>query len=410
MNGPIVLDVSRLLSRAERRVPTGIDRVEHAYATGLQRVAPDRLRYAALHPLGRFCHLSTARTRSFVERLGREWENEMPVTARSDGNEARALGWRLQASMLLPKTPPRFLGRSTGRATYLLVSHHHLHQPEAIQAARRRLDAAFICFIHDLIPIEFPEFGRPREADKHRRRMETAARYADAFVVNSAATRDALLPFMHAAGRDVPLLVAPLGVHDIQHHPAPPTPTTDERPYFLYVGTIEPRKNHLLLLNIWRRLVLELGPAAPRLVLVGQRGWENEMVIDVLDRSELLRDHITEHNALPDRQVQALIAGARAVLLPSFAEGYGLPLAEALSVGTPVLCSDLPALREVGADAPEYLDPLDGLGWAAAIRDYLDPHSPRRANQVARIAHWSRPQWAGHIDAVVDLIDQVAAS
>jgi glycosyltransferase involved in cell wall biosynthesis len=416
MNGPIVLDVSRLLSRAERRVPTGIDRVEHAYAEGLLRVARHRLRYAAVHPLGRFCHLPTARTRAFVERIGQEWENQMPTTPAGEGSDARTLAWRIQASMILPRTAPRFLRQEDGRPTYLLVSHHHLHQPEAIQAARRKLGAAFVCFIHDLIPIEFPEFGRAREADKHRRRIRTAARFADGFVVNSASTRDALLPFMREAGREVPLLVAPLGVHDMPGAGAgagaelPAAPRTEERPYFLYVGTIEPRKNHLLLFNIWRRLVQELGPAAPRLVLVGQRGWENEMVVDVLERSELLRDHITEHNALPDKQVQALIAGARAVLLPSFAEGYGLPLAEALSAGTPVLCSDLPALREVGGDAPEYLDPLDGLGWAAAIHDYLDPASPRRAAQLARIGGWSRPGWAGHIEAVLALIGTVAAT
>ena len=406
MNGPIVLDVSRLLSRAERRVPTGIDRVEHAYAEGLLRVARDRLRYAAVHPLGRFCHLPTARTRSFVERMGQEWQNEMPVVGRGEGGDAKALAWRLQASMMLPHVPPRFLRRKAGRATYLLVSHHHLHQPEAIEAARRKLDSTFVCFIHDLIPIEFPEYGRAKEAEKHRRRMETAARYADAFVVNSASTEEALRPFMRAAGREVPLLVAPLGVHEVS---APVEAQPDpERPYFVYVGTIEPRKNHLLLFHIWRRLAEAMGPDTPRLVLVGQRGWENEMVLDVLERSVLLRDHITEHNALPDKQVRGLIAGARAVLLPSFAEGYGLPVAEALSLGTPVLCSDLPALREVGGAAAEYLDPLDGLGWGAAILDYLDPASERRRAQVQRIAAWSRPEWGGHIDAVVQLIAEVS--
>ena len=114
MDGPIVLDVSRLLSRAERRVPTGIDRVEHAYAEGLLRVARDRLRYAAVHPLGRFCQLPTARTRRFVERIGQEWQEEMP-TAPGEGGDAKALGWRLQASMMLPRVAPRFLGAGRGR-------------------------------------------------------------------------------------------------------------------------------------------------------------------------------------------------------------------------------------------------------------------------------------------------------
>ena len=415
MTAPIILDVSRLLSRAARRVPTGIDRVEHAYAENLVRAARARLRYAAVHPLGHFRLLPTERTRHFVQRIGEEWLNAMPVGEQENGPGAdvRLLARRLHALMLVPGASARLpkpvkpVTAHGKRPTYLLVSHHHLHQPKAIRSAQDRFGAAFVCFIHDLIPIELPEYGRPHEDAKHRRRIETAAQLADAFVVNSAATRDALLPFMRAAGRDVPLLVAPLGVHPLLRDQ--PVPAAAGRPYFVYVGTIEPRKNHLLLLNIWRRLAQELGTATPLLVLIGQRGWENEMVIDILDRSEALRDHVVEHNALPDGQVQALMSGARAVLLPSFAEGYGLPVAEALAAGIPVLCSDLPALREVGGDAPEYLDPIDGIGWATAIRAYLDPTSTRRAAQMNRIARWSAPGWGHHLDSVLQLIDGLPA-
>ena len=406
MTGPIILDLSRLLSRAARRVPTGIDRVEHAYAETLQTAARTRLRYAALHPLGRFAHLPTARARHFIERTGQLWQHAMPRPGADPGSPAegvQGLARRLYAGMMLPHASPRFL-RDTGggRPTYLLVSHHHLHQPEAIQTAKRRLDAAFVCFIHDLIPIELPEYGRPLEAAKHWCRIETATRLADALVVNSAATRDVLLPFMHRAGRHIPLLVAPLGVHT---RDAAPLSQAAEEAYFIYIGTIEPRKNHLLLFNIWRRLAETLGPRTPKLLLVGQRGWENEMVLDVLERSDALRPHIREFNALPDAEVAALVGGARALLLPSFAEGYGLPVAEALAAGTPVLCSDLPALHEVGGAAPEYLDPLDGLGWLAAIHDYTDPRSSRRLQQIDRIAAWSPPAWQTHIDAVLTLIE-----
>ncbi len=96
-----------------------------------------------------------------------------------------------------------------------------------------------------------------------------------------------------------------------------------------------------------------------------------------------------------------LLSGARALLLPSFAEGYGLPVAEALALGVPVLCSPLPALREVGRDAAEYLDPLDGAAWRAAILDYAQPQSTRRAAQCARLSAWRAPTWAEHF-AIVD--------
>ena len=111
--------------------------------------------------------------------------------------------------------------------------------------------------------------------------------------------------------------------------PSESGPAPFERPYFVYVSTIEARKNHLLLLNLWRRLGGEFGDRAPLLVLVGQRGWETENVVDMLERCPALRGLVIEHNTLPDAAMVPLLKGARAVLLPSFAEGFGFPVVEA---------------------------------------------------------------------------------
>ena len=112
-----------------------------------------------------------------------------------------------------------------------------------------------------------------------------------------------------------------------------------------------------------------------------------------------------EHSNLSDAETTALMQGARAVLLPSFAEGYGLPVAEALAHGAPVLCSPLPALREVGQNVPDYLDPLDGPAWQQAIEDYAAPNSPRRDAQLARLADWRAPSWDGHITDILAFTD-----
>src|SRR5262249_22522618 len=138
--------------------------------------------------------------------------------------------------------------------------------------------------------------------------------------------------------------VAPPGVNAF---PQPKNCSLGNRdyPYFAVLGTIEPRKNHLLLLNFWSRLAATLS-APPRLLVIGPRGWENEQVLDMLERSRRLRGLVEEHNALSDAQVGSVLSRARALLLPSFAEGYGLPLAEALASGIPVLCSDIAVFRE----------------------------------------------------------------
>ncbi len=208
-----------------------------------------------------------------------------------------------------------------------------------------------------------------------------------------------LRPFLsrRSAG-DLPTAAIPQG--------APPEGR--DAPYFVCVGTIEARKNHLLLLNLWRRLAAELGPAAPRLVLIGQRGWLTQNVIDMLERCPALRGLVIERNALPDAEMARVIRGARALLLPSFAEGFGFPVIEALALGVPVLCSDLPALRETGGAVPDYLDPLDGRGWRTAILDYAAPQSPRREAQLRRLADWRPPRWEDHFAAVRRLIAQIA--
>jgi glycosyltransferase involved in cell wall biosynthesis len=164
-----------------------------------------------------------------------------------------------------------------------------------------------------------------------------------------------------------------------------------------------------LLLHLWRDLAARFGDAAPRLVLLGRRGWENENILDLLDRCAALRGLVRECGTPGDAEVASLLAGSQALLFPSFAEGYGLPLAEALALGVPALCSDLPALREVGGAVPDYLDPLDGAAWRRAVLDYADPASSTRAAQLRRLAGWRAPGWDAHFDAVDALLERVVS-
>ncbi|MEG2045283.1 MAG: glycosyltransferase [Comamonas sp.] len=156
----------------------------------------------------------------------------------------------------------------------------------------------------------------------------------------------------------------------------------------------------MLLLNVWRALVQRDGERAPRLVIVGQRGWECEQVLDLLDRCEALRGFVLERQGCDDTELATLLAHAQALLFPSFAEGYGMPMVEALAAGVPVLASDLPAFREVAGDVPEYLDPLDGPGWIRAIDDYVHMNGARRRAQLARMHGWQAPTWKAHFDQV----------
>jgi glycosyltransferase involved in cell wall biosynthesis len=94
-------------------------------------------------------------------------------------------------------------------------------------------------------------------------------------------------------------------------------------------------------------------------------------------------------------------------LFPSLAEGYGMPLAEALAAGVPVIASDLPVFREIGQGVPELLPPDDASAWYAAVCDYASEDSTRRAAQVARLGAFRVPDWHGHfarIDAFLETL------
>ena len=99
---------------------------------------------------------------------------------------------------------------------------------------------------------------------------------------------------------------------------------------------------------------------------------------------------------------------AQALLLPSFVEGYGMPVLEALAHGVPVIASSLPVFREFAQDIPDYLDPLDSLRWMETIIDFASLQSALRKAQVLRLAGFHPPTWANHFAQVDRLMEQAA--
>jgi len=390
----VILDISRLLTVAPRPSPSGIDRVELAYARRFAADPAARCTFVAELPLLGFAALPRATVLDLVAALDRAW---------TEGGSAKGAARRARLALPFGRSALAEALRRSGPKAFLLVSHRALDRP-ALIASLHRHGCRFVPFVHDLIPLAHPEYARPGQAEKHARRMATVAAMADGIVVNSAATAEALSPWIAGRAAPPPVAVAPLGVA-LPEVAAPPVAL---RPYFVALGTIEPRKNHLLLLNLWRHFAATMGGAAPRLVLVGRRGWENENVLDMLERCAAIDGMVREAGTPPDQEVAALLRGARALLFPSFAEGYGLPLAEALALGVPAIASDLPALREVGGAAPDFLDPLDGAAWRAAVLDYARADSPARRAQLARLGAWRAPSWAAHFEVVDGLLADLA--
>ncbi|WP_233503479.1 glycosyltransferase family 4 protein [Sphingomonas psychrotolerans] len=399
--GPeIVLDLTRLLSRVRHATPTGIDRIELLYARALLARVPERLQFAATHPLGGYGRLTPAAVLRFLDATELRWSE-------TGGDETARAAWRHLLASLAGLWPQPVTPAIRTRIV-LHVSPSALEDEQRVAARLRRENARLVCLVHDLIPLTHPAFARADAPRRHARRMVSVARHAHGVIANSSATADAFAAYLGAVGQSVPkLAVAPFGAVT-PRPPAPATPAIDQ-PYFLCVGTIEPRKNHLLLLQLWHQLAENAGDREiPKLVLIGRRGWENQNVFNLLDRSRL-RPHVRELGRVADQALTGWLAGAAALLMPSFAEGFGLPVIEALATGTPVIASDIAAHREAGRDVPEYLDPLDGPGWRRAILDYADPASPRRRAQLARLGETVLPTWDDHIDRVLAFVEASAS-
>ena len=414
MTRPILVDTTRLLTRLKHPSPTGIDRVDLAYARHFLR-GQYRGHATVATPFGMRI-LPDEQLSALFTSVGQRWSDE--PAASQDPVLTRVAAWLKDGSRASTRPrrssrlglPLAALGRAAGSArwqpaasapqdaVYLHTSHIRLDRPALFDWLHDRRDIRSVFFVHDVIPIEHPEYGVPGEDARHRVRMATVARHAAAVVVSSQTVADTLRAYLAGAGlRIPPMLVAAIGVEPaFQVASGPSVPAA--RPYFVVCSTIEARKNHLLLLQIWRELAARLGPATPALVIVGRRGWESENVVDMLERCPAMHDHVVEAAGLSTPGLVALLRGSRALLMPSFAEGYGIPVVEALSLGVPVIASDLPVHREIARDHARFHHPLDGIGWRDAILDAMGEIVPTPRSG------FRPPLWSDHFDALDALV------
>jgi glycosyltransferase involved in cell wall biosynthesis len=425
MRRPIAYDVTHLVSRMAARAMTGIDRIDLAYGRHFAD-AGDSDVFAAFCR-GQGPHIMDAtKLRQIVRQVqSGSWEyasledddNFTRIRNWLDGKprgaeDARALitprlgaGNRLAAELWRAHCRLARSSRDMLRdGIYLNIAEHWLEHHHYFDWLGERPDVEAVFFVHDLLPLDYPEYFRPDYDAVFLRRFETIAKRGTAFIVSTNVVRDRLAQALAAAKPDAPIYVAPL--------PSPLALSGDAEielelpahPYFILVSTIEPRKNHLLVLNIWRELAATLGDDTPRLVLIGSRGWENEQVIDMLDRCEGVAKYVLRSARLSRPGLAWLMAHAQALLMPSFDEGYGLPIVEALSLGTPVIASDIPTFREVTRGCALLLSPIDGLAWADAIVALSRRETSAWQGAKAQAEPFQPPVWESYFRGVDEFL------
>lgn len=235
-------------------------------------------------------------------------------------------------------------------------------------ANRRDITAAFM--LHDTIPLEYPQFVSPSSVTHHARMVQTALERADLVITTTQHARETIVSTMAQMGRaDVPIHVRGLPLPAALGMPRSADPALAGRHYFLTCSTIEPRKNHGLLIDVWRRIVARMGARAPHLVIVGSPGRHAETILGEITGDPALARHIHHVSGLSSPALGRLTLGAAAMLCPSYAEGFGLSVLEANALGVPTIASDIASHREIANAQTRLLPPDDRHAWEEAIMD-----------------------------------------
>ena len=253
-------------------------------------------------------------------------------------------------------------------------------------------------------------FSHPQAHSRLKQRFFTAAirraiRRADALVVPSLATRDETIKY--AGGDPSQFYVAYHGVDRSIFHPVSDAERErvkaslglEGRDYIGFLGTLEPRKNVPNLVRGWVKAVSDR-PNPPALVLAGGKGWDE----DIDPALASVPEHLTvlRPGYLPLEDLPGFLSGCLILAYPSIAEGFGLPVLEAMSCGAATLTTRLTSLPEVGGDAVAYCD-IDPDSIAAALTELLDDPARREALGAAAIPRADEFTWARaasvHIEA-----------
>lgn len=240
-----------------------------------------------------------------------------------------------------------------------------LHCPDFVAVPSRR---PVIITIHDLSYLKVPRFAHPQLAAYLTNAVPRAIDRASAVIAVSQTAADDVADMYPAALNKV--VAIPNGVDPVFRRPDPSTiqrtlnQLGPQQPYVVIVGTIEPRKNHLSLLGAFER-AHEFRPDMS-LVIAGRPGWLSAPIISAI-RAASTRLPVVHLDNLADEALTAVIAGSLGLVYPSWYEGFGLPVAEAMACGTAVITSRGGALEEVAGDAALLVDPADIDAMAAAM-------------------------------------------
>lgn len=271
---------------------------------------------------------------------------------------------------------------------------------------KRRFGTKFVMMVHDLIPIyarETCDQGTARVFEEFLRR---ALRHVDHYLSVSESTAKDLRRYVASLSMPEPAITITRNGSSFEEFLSEQDRFlrvgADEIPdrFVLFVATIEGRKNHKLMLEIWRRMIAQ-GDDPPHLVCVGRMGWKSQNFVTEMVESNYLSGKIILMQDISDAHLRLLYSRCLFTVCPSLYEGWGLPIGESLTAGKICVCSDRASLPEVGGEFAVYIDIDDLVQATRMVRSLIYDEAERRHLETKIRLAYKPVTWRSVAETVV---------
>ena len=272
-----------------------------------------------------------------------------------------------------------------------------LHAPTPVTPFWGKPKCKLVITVHDLTPLIFPQYHNWRRRIFFGLFLKHTISISDAIIVDSQSTKKDVATFFSTPENK--LNVVHLASNMKAKHAQLPSKYGIEGDYLLYVGTVEPRKNLLRLIEAFNQLDQKL-----KLVIVGVSGWDNKAVYKTKNPNIIFTGYV------PEEDLPVFYCNAKLFVYPSLYEGFGFPILEAMNCGCPVITSNVSSMPEVAGDAALLVDPCNVGEIKSAVQRLLSDAKLRKRLIDKGIRQASRFSWEKTANETIKVYEKVLES
>jgi glycosyltransferase involved in cell wall biosynthesis len=274
---------------------------------------------------------------------------------------------------------------------------------DAVKSLRSQFRSnIFQYLLCDLIPVKFPHFFEQDFGSRAADYMRALPSFCDRYACISHSTASDVRAIL---SQEAEIHSFIMGSNVVEGDAASICQSSASKPYVLCVGTVEIRKNHILLYFVWRRLALLLGKRCPKLVLVGRQGWISGDVYTLLTTDPVVKDFVEIRHDVPNEELVGLIKGCEFTVFPSFYEGWGLPASESLFYGKLCATSNTSSLPEINPFCDLMFDPYDHNAAFELIRSLIESPDLIKQYEAQIPDNFKRQTWEESFEELHKIIE-----